>query len=44
MDKKEREKFWEIKKRKSYFILYKKYPNEFTNINKKFKKALGILA
>ena len=44
MGEKERERFWEIKKRKSYFILYKKYPHEFTSINKKFKKALGILA
>ena len=44
MNKKEQELFWEIKKRKTYFILYKTYPNEFTSINKKFKQVLGILA
>jgi len=43
MNKKEKEKFWEVKKRKSYFLLYRKYPNEFSSINKKFKKALGII-
>ncbi len=43
MNKKEKEIFWEIKKRKTYFLLYKNYPKEFSSINKKFKKALGIL-
>ena len=38
MNKKEKEIFWEIKKRKSYFILYKQYPKEFSSINLKLSQ------
>ena len=43
MNKKEKEKFWRIRKLKTYALLYKSYPKLFTSINKKFKIALGIV-
>ncbi len=43
MTKKQKEKFWEIKRFKTYALLYKYHRKEFQSINTKFKKALGIL-